>query len=287
MKRMIVVFVILLSAARWHAVAGGVDDGGQLQLTGNVRVDLFGQQLIRTGPQLPDQAAGMVDGPSRKSLWLAAGLSAVLPGAGEFYAGSVWKAALFFAIEAAAWGVAYSYDRRGDDQTESYRSFADAHWNVVRYAQFAETLAPPAQGPYMWDRGGAGVDWAELNRMERAIGGWFSHTLPPYGEQQYYELIGKYPQFNQGWDDAPATFTYGDPLTPRFLYYSGERGLANTYYDRATAFVTVALVNHLLSAVDAAWTAASYNSSLHAEVRMRPGRDRPEAVPMLAVRFGF
>jgi hypothetical protein len=112
------------------------------------------------------------------------------------------------------------------------------------------------------------VDWGELNRLERAIGTFFSHTLPPYGEQQYFELIGKYPQFNQGWDDAPANFDYGDPLTPRFRYYSVERGKANDHYATATTFVTIALVNHALSAVDAAWSAAGFNHA-HAEASLR------------------
>jgi hypothetical protein len=250
-------------------------------------VDLLGQEFMRNGPLIQNQDPGAKDHPSFKSPWLAAGLSALVPGAGELYAGSVWRAALFFAVEVTAWSVAYSYDKKGDRQTDSFQSYADAHWSVVRYARFAETLAPADQGPFHWDLGNGAVDWSELNRMERAIGGWFSHTLPQYGEQQYFELIGKYPQFNQGWDDAPSTFTYGDPLTARFIYYSGERGLANRYYDRATTFVTIALVNHLLSAIDAAWAAASANSDLHAEARLRPSPEGHHPAPWLTLRYDF
>ena len=28
-----------------------------------------------------------------------------------------------------------------------------------------------------------------------------SHNLPPHGDQQYYELIGKYHQYSSGWND--------------------------------------------------------------------------------------
>jgi hypothetical protein len=95
-----------------------------------------------------------------------------------------------------------------------------------------------------FDRPWTQVNWAELNRMERDIAGYYSHTLPPYGEQQYYELIGKYPQFNQGWNDAPPSFNYGDALTPNFVYYSGERGKANSLYASASRWVTVVIISH-------------------------------------------
>jgi hypothetical protein len=28
-----------------------------------------------------------------------------------------------------------------------------------------------------------------------------SHRLPPHGDQQYYEMIGKYHQYSPGWND--------------------------------------------------------------------------------------
>jgi len=40
----------------------------------------------------------------------------------------------------------------------------------------------------------------------------FSHELPTYNTQQYYELIGKYSQFKYGWDTYVAKdgTRYGD-----------------------------------------------------------------------------
>ncbi len=129
--------------------------------------------------------------------------------------------------------------------------------------------------------------------MEREIGGFYSHTLPPYGEQQYFELIGKYPQFNQGWDDAnlslPADyFVIKANLTPRYLYYSEERGLANDYYRSATTFVTVAIVNHVVSAIDAAWSTSSYNRAVaEGTVHAVPGPEGITYVPAIGVRWEF
>ena len=61
----------------------------------------------------------------------------------KFYAESYWKAALFLAVEVAAIGVSpCTNDKKGNDQTSFYQDFANGHWSVVKYAQYAQTLAP-------------------------------------------------------------------------------------------------------------------------------------------------
>ena len=275
-------------------------DPGDIPMTGNLQVDLFGLTEMRDGPALelllPGDAGGSTD-ISRKSPWLASGLSLLVPGTGEFYAGSYWKAALFFAVEVAALAVAYSYDRRGDQQTDRYQDFANKNWSVVKYAKYAVTLVgqekfdwriPGTEAMDEFDRPWTQVNWSELNRMERYIAGYYSHTLPPYGEQQYFELIGKYPQFNQGWIDSPPSFNYGDPLTPNFQFYSGERGKANEYYSSASSWVTVVIVNHVLSAIDAAWSAHLYNrAQASVSMRMIPTQEGYAPMGQLTVRYSF
>jgi hypothetical protein len=132
--------------------------------------------------------------------------------------------------------------------------------------------------------------------MERYIGTteagrYYSHTLPPHGDQQYYELIGKYGQFNPGWDDAnynPGEYNYLDPVTEHFSYYSVERGKANDYYNTATTWVTVAIINHVVSAVHAGFAAGWYNSA-HAELGLqRVPADRGFTnVPVVKMRWEF
>jgi hypothetical protein len=264
--------------------------------TGNARLDFAGIAAREPGEPKFQDAVGEAAAQQKKSPWLAAGLSVVLPGAGEFYAESYWKSAAFFAVEAAVWIFAYTYDKKGDRQTDFFQDYANAHWSVVRYAQYAQDhlapagttynwLIPGTQGRNPWER----VNWPELQRMERDIGGYYSHTIPNYGEQQYYELIGKYPQFNQGWDDAPPTFNYGDQLTARFVYYADERGKANRYYETATTMVTIAIVNHVISSVDAAFSAGAYNRGLHAEMGVRtiPTAAGPRTVSVLNLRYAF
>ena len=269
-------------------------------LSGNARIDFSGVPVspvpFQEGPPDASQA-------SRKSPWLAGGLSLVLPGAGEFYAESYLKSAVFLAAEAALWVLAYTYDRKGDRQTDFFQNYANAHWSVVNYAQYALTHYAPSGGDYSrvilasvpatyppWMR----VNWAELNRMESdialtAAGQYYSHQLPQYNTQQYYELIGKYPQFNQGWDDAPPSFNYGNQLSAELLYYSGQRGQANTYYTTASTYVAIVLLNHVVSTVDAVLSAGSYNRGLHASVGSQrvPAYGGYANVPVLRFSWGL
>jgi hypothetical protein len=269
------------------------DSPDSLALSGHVRTDLVGQSDLWDAP--PQETGHPPEHPEGwKSPWLAGGLSALVPGSGQIYAGNWWKAAIFLAIEAVAITYAVSNNKKGDDQTAFYESFADEHWNTSRYAQWTETNMNPPRGPYLWDLGNGQVNWDELNRMERDIGGWYSHTLPPYQSQQYYELIGKYPQYAQGWDDAnpnvpPDYESAKANLPPNYLYYSGERGKANEYYSKSQTGVIVIVVNHLLSAADAAWTASSYNKGLNAGVGLQavPPGGESLAGPALKLSYGF
>jgi hypothetical protein len=255
-------------------------------LTGNLAVDFFG--LRGLGDSLAATGSGDEDLPGKKSAVLAGGMSLVVPGTGQIYNGDYWQAALFLVAEAALWTVAAVNDKKGDDQTAFFEAYADDYWDVVRYAEWSdENLAPNGQtfgwlipgteGRVPWER----VNWTELNRMERAIaataaGQFYSHTLPQHGEQQYYELIGKYQQFYQGWSDAdPALLSYDDIDArlkaggTQFTYYSAERGKANDYYSAASTAVTLVVVNHVLSALEAAWGASRHNKTLHAQVGLQ------------------
>lgn len=212
---------------------------------------------------------------AKKKPLVAAGLSLLLPGAGEFYSESYIKSAIFIAAEAAAIAVGLAYDKKGNDQTDFFQNYADQHWSAARYAKWVSNPAntkninaavDPTKYNVFYSSGK--VNWTELNRLESDLGSYFSHHLPYYGEQQYFELIGKYPQFNVGWDDfgdENTPFEYKadrSNLTKNFVYYSEERGKANDFYNIASKAVIVVVANHLISAIDAAWSAHSYNKSI-------------------------
>jgi len=303
MKNIGVVLLLAMSVCGAIAQEGLVRMNGEvareMPWTGSVRVDLLGEAAMSRGPAAGGRADSMGHA-GGKSPWLAAGMSLVVPGAGQAYNGDYWKTALFLAVEVGAWALAYHYDKKGDQQTDYFQGYADEHWDVVQYGQYTEGNLKPSRPPYNWRIPGTEgrppweqVNWAELNRMERDIGGYYSHTLPPHGEQQYYELIGKYPQFNQGWDDAdlslpPNYDVIKANLTPQFTYYAGERGKANEYYSSATTYVTIALVNHVVSAIEAAWSAPRDNG-VHAEAGLQvvPTQFGMTPVPVMRVQYTF
>ena len=238
---------------------------------------------------------------------LKAGLfSLIIPGAGQAYNKNYLKAAAFFAVEVAGWVVDVVWTNKGNDKTNFFQTYADGtaadnyqngHYSVLRYATWIQQNLPallqvngqtdPNQiaiadkyaALLMIGKNGnlapwAEINWDALNKVEAAIGGYFSHLLPEHGQQQYYELIGKYPQFRQGWDDSPfalgnKNFTaFMDYSTAHSGYYMGQRGQANYLYAVASTAVGVVLVNHFVSAIEAALWAHSHNKFVQTSVGM-------------------
>jgi len=258
--------------------------------SGNARIDLFAEQsVIIVSKQNRKEIYS-----ERKSPLLAAGLSFLLPGVGEYYSESYWKSGIFFVAEVTGITFGLIYNQKGVDQTKYYQSIANKEWSVIKYVEWckenlpgwdvndriiAEDLVdeiitsnnvslPP------WQR----IDWQKLNAFERAVGGGFSHTLPRYGEQQYFELIGKYQQFRAGWSDFDSTFSgynkiYDLTVSPKFLSYSKERGKANDLYSVSKRAVNLILLNHLLSSFDAAWSASLFNAQFSTSLRFEQHRD--------------
>lgn len=233
----------------------------------------------------------------KKSPLLAGVLSFVVPGAGEFYSESYIKSAAFIAVEAAAITIGLIYNSKGDNQTNFFQNYADQYWSVERYAKWTIKNATKINSnvdptKYRVFESNGRVNWNELNRLESDLGSYYSHRLPRYGEQQYYELIGKYPQFNVGWDDfgdENTPFAYGDPLTQKFLYYSVERGKANDFYNIAAKAVVVVFANHILSAIDAVWTASRFNKDLemHASIEKYNTGFNTVYYPQLNLQYRF
>ncbi|HBQ60218.1 MAG TPA: hypothetical protein DD671_11510 [Balneolaceae bacterium] len=112
----------------------------------------------------------------------------------------------------------------------------------------------------------------------------FTHELPQYGSQQYYELISKYYQFQPGWRDwytdittaenqsAAALYQYmwNGQDQPFALFYQG-RDMAeefNNNYRKAGNILKLLLVNHVVSAFDALFTVQLKNSRLETNANM-------------------
>lgn len=233
----------------------------------------------------------------RKTPIVAALLSFAIPGAGEIYTENYIKAGIFAAVEVAAVAFAISYNKKGDDKTDFFQNYANQHWSSYRYANWtlhnADAINPNIDPSNYNVIENGNVNWSELNRLEGDIGSYYSHRLAPYGEQQYYEMIGKYSQFNVGWeefgDDPNKSYVYGDPLVPQFHWYSLERGKANDYYTVAKWAVIAMVSNHFLSAFDAAWSANRYNKRINLNVSVQEEQlgFSTEYYPQLNLKINF
>ena len=230
----------------------------------------------------------------KKSAIKAAAFSLVVPGAGQFYNGDYILSAIFVVAEAAAISVAVIYNNKANRQTDEFQNFADQHWSVKRYAQWTlnnlEYLNSSVnKNDYQVFDSNGNVVWSELNRLETAIGDGYSHNLPVHGEQQYYELIGKYPQYSHGWDDSNQNETDFHILSPRFLNYSDQRGEANDLYQVSSRGIAGIYINHFLSAIEAAWGASRFNQNLSVKMRIKQLNlaNRTEYVPTMNIRYSF
>ncbi len=307
--RVVLVTVILFSGW-WVASAGDLRGSSVIRKTesrdvvyqtGNLRIDLFSEAFLarKDGNSVTPNSSALppLEGISgTKSPLLAAALSAAVPGSGEFYSKSYLKSATFFGAEVATWIVYGVYTKRGNDRTVEYEDFANVHWSVVDYTIWMNrhkdcliNVNPDESLPPQ-DR----LNWENLNACERAEG--FSHILPPFDTQQYYELIGKYAQYTPGWDDSDTSvfIDYSKPenldrITPRFGFYRDMRGDANELLDVARLAINVVVLNHVLSAFDAAWSASRYNRSLQVSARVQIRRlgEVREIVPTIDVKLSF
>ena len=286
--------IVSISVLFFGITFGQSENDNKFQSTGSLYADSRIIQNNFTSLSVNPLADDMS---SKKSPVLSGVLSALIPGAGQVYNEDYWIAAVFVAVEAALVTTAIVYDNKGDEQTDYFQNYADDYmnpdhnWNVVRYAQWLidyqnadpsirkdnweidDTRLPP------WER----VNWNELNDAETG-----SHNLPPHGEQQYYELIGKYHQYSSGWND----FTGGsnkELISPNFQYYSAQRGEANDYYNTASTAIVGIYINHLLSAAEAVWGANRFNDKLAINIRVEPFNTASgtELIPTLKMKFSF
>lgn len=267
----------------------------EIELSGNLSID--SKIAFENTKELAAQnnSLSVTD---RRSPLLAAGLSFAIPGAGQFYNDDIWKTAIFVAVEAAAIYTAASYNKKGDDQTESFENFANENWSPLQYATwtYEKYLANGTFTEAEFPRDDFFTqinnrDWALLNQLENRIGNYYSHRLAPYGDQQYYEMIGKYSQFNPGWndfqEDSLHSFSFPQQVSDNFLYYAGERGKANDFYTVSKTAVIIVVTNHILSALEAAWSAHRYNRSLEVNVSLEKEQIgyRTELIPQLNMKY--
>jgi len=207
--------------------------------------------------------------------------SLIVPGSGEFYAGSKIKAALFFGLDVTLWALYFNYHGKGKDEEKRYKAFADEHWSEDGYILWllnsVYTTNPDVNFENVCDT----FPYKDLENKWT----YFSHRLPGEKTQQYYEMIGKYEQFGSGWEDY-----WYDPNKYRDPYLNMRR-ISNDWLNKAKYSAMFSLANHILSAFDAAIAVKKYNKKgerfSQIEFKMRLVERDCEVIPRLTVNMRF
>ena len=275
----------------------------------------------------PERAA------KKRSVGAAFAMSALVPGLGQAYNKQWGKAIAAFALEAAVITGAIVWNNQGTGLEQDYQQYAHAFWDPGKYANwlndystyiqtnFNASVATPEivipnaidfRNPEGWNN----MEWAEvlsffsqIQSMEREMFhietlAAFSHTLPDFSEQQYYELVGKYYQFAPGWEDYPAwraengEFTAAiDPsmtgpddtrpnVSPRFFQYARDHAHANDVLRRASRVTTLLIATHFVSAIEAAVSAKMHNDRIVPSLEIGSnGRGEPRAMASLRIKL--
>lgn len=244
--------------------------------------------------------------PAGKSIPRAVLFSAAVPGTGQIYARSYLKAALFMAAEVTALAINIRYNSLGRKKGREFRRFADQNWDERRYWSYLYnrlregntpdglpnfSMVTDEQGRLLLDPSVYPQAREILRQYEDAsyVPG-FSHRLPKTKTQQYYEMIGKYPeQFGNAWADASFDAFYSgftNMVTPMISQYTSLRNASNHFYDVAGYGTAAILLNHVLSAIDAGFTTRGFNRR-HLKVSYHSVRYKDEFVNMFGLTIPF
>lgn len=221
--------------------------------------------------------------------------AAILPGSSQLAQGKFVKALTFLAIEATALYIYIDRQNNARRVEDLYHQFGDENFSVVLYADWLvrfnqyhgrnvdlQDLA--TEGSVIDPNsisGNARNDWRlvdinALRELERNTlfggnsGNPFSHFMPDYGSQQYYELMSKYFQYGPGWKDftvAPSNITWGPASMSDGWFYHGSLGETfNDDYRLARNMLNLLIMNHVISSIDAFIVSKQRKISLEADL---------------------
>lgn len=241
--------------------------------------------------------------------------SLVIPGLGQVTHKNWIRAGLFMAVEVTGIYLTVSNRNKAIKGERRYEQFIDNNWSVVEYSNwlinyhevnginnpYIDNLKSVVDGQKAefsnqkdWDI----IPLSLLRNVERntpfittdqQVANNFSHTLPDYGSQQYYELVAKYYQFQGGWRDYQS-FHNNIGNTGQFFqerykvdrtgatastYFFHAADMANTFnqnYRVSRLFTSILIANHFISAFDSYFTFRLKQKDLQLSSSVAPGR---------------
>jgi len=252
----------------------------------------------------------------QKSVQKAMLLSAIFPGAGQFYANKKSITTYIFpVIEIGLWVGYFSYNKKGNDKEEDYKEYADTYYSREHQIECQTDLQNSTYNPFYEDH----------------------FHLDDTNTQHYYEDIGKYDRYIFGWTDwyniyaldgegefgpnwifennddgNPWKWVGNEPVNPEYdLYqqnqndYYSNQGLysyyrseyikmrqdAEDFHNTANLLSFGIVANHILGALDALRVTKKYNleyiSDNNLKIKFAPIFVDNELSPAIFVSQGF
>ncbi|NQV29551.1 MAG: hypothetical protein HQ508_01570 [Candidatus Marinimicrobia bacterium] len=170
--------------------------------------------------------------------------SLIIPGWGQWDNGNKVRAVAYLTAEIA--GI-YTYNYKysaGVDKEVEFKIYGDEYWY---FGDWSPTNAPIGQC-------GSNLHTHNMPLLQNGVGEYRldgNGYYMPVKDHHFYENIGKYPEFSCGWDDF---FTgYDEDESTHKAFYISMRTLSNKLYRDAQITGTLIMLNHLVSAFDAAF----------------------------------
>jgi hypothetical protein len=179
-------------------------------------------------------------------------LSAVIPGTGEFYAGTK-RGVLFVAAEVAFWVTYFVIHGQAEDLKEDYVEFVDSR--IV----FEEDS--PVNSTETWT----------LEDYEHATQSDNWHYVYTENNGKPLDRVGKYywDDLPQDLIDEPGGVSLSESQSLARVEAYNKRGSMNDKFKNAKVFVGLVILNHIVSAVDARIAAAIHNDRI-SEISLHP-----------------
>ncbi len=191
-------------------------------------VILAGKDDFSLTKQTPAPKSAIDSTPRKKSMWKAAALSLAVPGAGQFYLGRRDKAKVFVAVETAAWAGFIGFK-------------VYSHWKKNDLIHYAHEHA--------------GADLAGRNDEYLDLVGFYVST-------REYNALGRVSDPERPYlDESPANYWEWQTDKERAVYRNLKNG-SREANRRATFMIGIAVVNRIISTIDAIRDARRMERSL-------------------------
>ncbi len=224
--------------------------------------------------QALDPAKGTYKSPRRAMF-----MSLILPGSGQIYVGGKqarYVRGIFYLAEEIALisGFYYYSIHKYNDQVKKYQDFAKKNFSVNRYEAAMNDLYDPEFLNFRDLYGKERENYCEaffgssgslpcIENFGKTSGSPNDDT-PIYSPSTYYSVIAN-KDFILGWLDSEKNSDTDLGTSKHYNNYLSLRKKASNLADRQVIFLSAIILNHVVSAIDAALSASAHNNSLYEE----------------------